>query len=103
MFAKIVTPIFLVAALAFFPACSKQYVGAEKETMLDRNWGKSVETAKYNQILNPEAGKTVEPVSGMDGEAGEKSVQKYRESFEKEAPQQSYSINLGNVSGIGQK
>lgn len=103
MFAKTVAMICLVAAMVLFPACSKQYVGAEKETMLDRNWGRSFESAKYNQILNPEAGKTTEPVSGIDGEAAEKNVQKYRKSFEKEPPQQSYTVNLGTVSGIGKK
>ena len=29
--------------------------------------GKSYETAKYQQILNPEAAKDLEPVEGLDG------------------------------------
>jgi hypothetical protein len=54
-----------VLAVAFF-GCVKNY-STGGNTELDRNWGKSYETAKYQQILNPEAGKNMEPVEGLDG------------------------------------
>ena len=48
--------IGLIATLLIFSGCGV------KDTMLSRNWGKSFELAKSNQILNPEAGKEVKIV-----------------------------------------
>jgi type IV pilus biogenesis protein CpaD/CtpE len=94
----------IAAALVIFPACAtKTNVAPEMQSKLDRNWGRSYESAKYNQMLNPEAGKTPNPVTGVDGEAAEKTVQKYRKSFEKEAPQRSQSMTLGIIGGSDQK
>jgi hypothetical protein len=56
------------AMLAFFTGCSSSGPVYE-ETLLDKNWGRSVESAKYNQILNPDAGKNLAPVEGLDGKA----------------------------------
>ena len=49
-----------------------------KETTLDKNWGRSFEAARYNQILNPDAAGNGNPVVGIDGEIAAKSIQKYR-------------------------
>ncbi|MBE9582560.1 MAG: hypothetical protein IMF18_13225 [Proteobacteria bacterium] len=46
--------------------------------MLDRNWGTSLEATKQSQILNPEAGKNLDPVVGLDGQVAEASMEKYR-------------------------
>jgi hypothetical protein len=43
--------------------CAGNLPEGKRAQNLDMNWGKSFEAAKNNQILNPEAGKTVEPVS----------------------------------------
>ncbi len=51
MLTRCLTLIGLIATLLIASGCGV------KETMLDRNWGKSFESAKSNQILNPEAGK----------------------------------------------
>jgi len=50
-----------------------------------------------NQTLNPEAGKNLEPATGLDGKTAEGIMQKYREGFEKEAPAPTYSFTIGNV------
>ena len=68
-------------------------------TPLERNWGKSYEAAKYNQILDPEAGKNTDPVTGLDGEAVSRSNEKYRKSFETAPPRPVYNIN---ISGVGE-
>ena len=64
-----------------------------EETLLEKNWGRSVETAKYNQILNPEAGKNLTPVEGLSGKAADNSVQKYEDSFKKETTQENTSTS----------
>jgi hypothetical protein len=69
--------IGLVFALA---GCNGAYMYQE-ETDLDRNWGRSYETAKYNQILNPDAGQNLDPIEGLDGTAAEYEIEDYRDSF----------------------
>jgi hypothetical protein len=49
--------------------------------MLEKNWGRSYETAKYNQILNPDAGKNLDPVIGLDGQASDYNMEKYKSGF----------------------
>ena len=78
------------AMLVLFAGCSSSGPVYE-ETLLDKNWGRSVETAKYNQILNPDAGKNLAPVEGLDGQATDNSVQKYENSFKKESKQETTS------------
>jgi len=71
--------IGFLAALAMFSGCGRT-VQEHQETMLDKNWGRSYESAKYNQIFNPDAGKSQQPVAGLDGQAAEGIMEKYRES-----------------------
>lgn len=87
--------IGLIAALSVFSGC-----GA---TLLDKNWGKSFESAKSNQILNPEAGKNLEPVVGLDGQAAEITLGTYREGFERQAEERAYNLNLGSIDSIGRQ
>lgn len=63
-----------------------------QDSTLNKNWGRSYETAKYNQMLNPEAGKNLEPVSGLDGVPGNYNVNKYKESFKKAEPKENVTI-----------
>jgi hypothetical protein len=68
--------IFLISACA-------------QPSRLDRNYGRSLKQARVNQILDPEAGKNLEPVTGLDGKAAQASIEKYRKTFEqpRETPQ----------------
>jgi len=84
------------AALALSGGCGKTFF-AQNETPLDRNWGRSVEAAKYSQILYPAAQKNLAPVAGFDGEVASRNLKKYKTSFEKEAPEPSYKISFGSV------
>ncbi len=88
----LIVVLVLIVGLIFFISCSKEF---QKETKLDRNWGKSFESAKQNQILNPEAGKDSKPVVGMDGQEAEKIIEKHKQSFEKDQKKEVYNINLG--------
>jgi type IV pilus biogenesis protein CpaD/CtpE len=87
--------IGLIAALA--SACATEGKFSDKRIT---NWGASFESAKSNQIVNPEAGKDLKPVSGFDGEAADITIEKYREDFTRPAPSTVYSISIG---GIGQR
>ena len=50
---------------------------AQQQSVLNDNWGRSFESARYNQILNPEAGKRLEPVVGLEGPAAERIMKSY--------------------------
>ena len=73
-------------------ACSGSSDLTQRETLLDQNWGRSYESAKYNQILNPDAGQNLEPVMGLDGVAAENSVNKYDQSFKEKKQQEVTNI-----------
>ena len=64
---------------------------------VEMDYGTSAKLAVVNQTLNPEAGKNLDPVTGMDGETVEGIMKKYREGFEKEAPAPTYSFTIGNI------
>ncbi len=89
MLIRYFTLIGLTAALLISSGC------AARETMLDRNWGSSFESAKSNQILDPEAGKNLDPVVGFDGQAAGISMEKYRQGFKKEQSE-GLSITINN-------
>jgi hypothetical protein len=71
--------IGFLAALSVLSGCAM--FSSQGESRLDRNWGTSFETAKQNQILNPAAGKNLEPVVGFDGRAATGSMESYRQRF----------------------
>ena len=81
------------ALLALFSGCSGTAGNNpfREETLLDKNWGRSVETAKYNQTLDPEAGKNALPVEGLDGKAAGYAVDKYDNSFKEKVQIQTQS------------
>ena len=95
MGARCLIIIVLIAALSIFSGC-----GA---TQLEKNWGKSFESAKSNQILNPEAGQNLDPVVGLDGQAAEGGLGTYRNGFAPKKGKQTYNINLGSIDSIGKK
>lgn len=102
MLTKYVILIGLIASLSIFSACQGT-VPWQNESLLDKNWGTSFKSAINNQTLNPGAGKNLNPVTGLDGEAADNNMEKYREGFKEKPPEQVYNLNLGSIGGIGQK
>jgi hypothetical protein len=84
--------IGLIAALSIFSACA-----ATPE--LDRNWGKAYEAQKSNQIINPEAGENLEPVTGLDGQVAKGILETYekqtKEGAEKRPAATSTIFDMG--------
>ncbi len=66
---------------------------------LEMDFGTSAKLSKFNQILNPQAEKNLDPVEGLDGQAAKATNEKYRKEFEKPAPPASYSISVGSIGG----
>ena len=89
MLKKSLIIIGIIALVSMVSACSGT------ETLSQQNWGKSYETAAYNQMLNPDADKTLNPVDSLDGQAAENNLQKYRDGFKaKEQNQTTFNFNI---------
>ena len=81
----------IIGLLALCLGCSQKTIyGNESE--LDKNWGRSYEAAKYNQILNPDAVNNRDPVDGLDGQATDNNMEKYRNSFKETRRQETVNI-----------
>lgn len=63
-----------------------------KNSTVNRNWSRSYETAIFNQVLNPDADKNLNLVSGFDGTASVNNVKKYKNSFKKAEPKEITNI-----------
>lgn len=96
------TNIILIALAAVLSVmvwgCAGNLPESDRTKMVDMNWGKSFESAKNNQILNPEAGMEPEPVLGLDGEAAGYNMKNYRDAF-KEAPPAKAPVLTTIISG----
>jgi hypothetical protein len=66
---------------------------AQREDVLDAHYGKSIETAKNDQILKPEAGEPT-PVEGFDGKSANTQMDKYRNTL-KEKKEVTPSVGVG--------
>jgi len=89
MLKKSLIIVGIIAAISLVSACSVP------DTLLEKNWGKSYESAAYNQTLNPDADKTLKPVDALDGQASKNLHQKYQDGFKtKEEKQTVKIINL---------
>ena len=93
---KIIFALFLVFGMSVF-GCSS--ISNQHDNLLDKNWGRSFETAKYNQIIDHEAGKKAGPVTGLDGMASENNRERYLQGFTEEAPPAIYNLNISNLTG----
>ena len=62
---------------------------------VEMDYGTSAKLSKFNQILNPEAEKNLQPVTGLDGVAAKAVMDKYQKNFEKPAPPPTYMLTFG--------
>ena len=84
----------LAMSFLFFTGCAELFPGPSLVAM---DYGNSYNLAKHNQILNPEAEKNLEPVTGFDGKAAHKTIERYRKDFEKTAPPPTYVLGIGGA------
>jgi hypothetical protein len=85
----------LLAGLCFvLLGCAGNLPQPERVDVVDAHYGKSLETAKNNQVLNPEAGKEPTPVEGLDGKSANDQMDKYRKALKREQKIQQ-SVGVG--------
>lgn len=88
---KIMIIIGIAIALPVLSGCNT----LQKQTLVDKNWGRSYETARFSQIVNPEAGEAVVEDQGMDGVSVKDNYDKYQKGFKTETPVQVFNVNVG--------
>ena len=66
---------------------------------LDAKFGDAVNTAKAQQIINPDASRSTDPVAGIDGQAANAVIKSYHKAYESPSPAPSGTI--GTVTGGG--
>lgn len=64
---------------------------------VEMDYGTSFKLAKFNQILNPEAEKNLEPVTGFDGRAAGATIEMYHKGFQEKSQAPVYTINIGGI------
>lgn len=84
----------LIVVLSILTGCA-----GESFSRVERDYGSSFREAKFNQILNPEAGKNLEPVYGLDGTAAQKNVNKYQKDFETPPEAPWFFTGVGGITG----
>lgn len=90
----------LVGLSVMFLGCAGNLPQTERADVLDAHYGKSLETAKNDQILNPEAGKEPTPVEGFDGKSAKAQMEKYRKVLKEEHEVQT-SVGVGKAVKAG--
>jgi hypothetical protein len=87
--------VVFLGALLIASVCYAGNLFLEGNTQLDRNWGKSYETAKCHQILNPNAGENLRPVTDIEGRVAERIMEEY---FKGAPKKKSSSREIGILS-----
>lgn len=82
----------IIAFCVLSLGCTQQGNIMQAETDLDRNFGRSYELQKFNQILNPDREANLDPVVGLDGGEALDAKAKYDESFKQEKTQEVVNV-----------
>ena len=88
------TFVFCALSVSFLAACTPLTPN------LDSHFGDAVNIVKAQQIVNPDAARNTDPVSGVDGKAAQSAMDNYDKSFKAPpATTISNTITIGGGSG----
>ena len=91
---------FCVIGLAVILVVS---LGCAGPSRLDMDYGTSYKLARFNQTLDPDAAKNLEPVKGFDAVSAWKALEKYHKDFEKPTETGYTPLAIGTILGVGKK
>jgi hypothetical protein len=92
---KLLLTLTLTLTLFFVFSCAGP-------TRLEMDFGTSYKLANFNQTLNPEAEKNLEPVTGFDAKTAKAAYDQYLKSFQKTEAPTAGAVTLG-IIGVGGK
>lgn len=84
---RFLTSFGLMILLLILPYCATP-------SQLEIDYGTSHKLAKYNQILDPEAEKNLQPVTGFNGNAAKRVMERYEKEFEKPSPPPTFILGI---------
>jgi len=84
---KCTATVIVIAGLLIAAGCAGP-------TRLQSDFGTSHKLMHVNQVLNPDASKNLQPVSGMDGVAARNVLERYRKGFEKPSAAPVYTLGV---------
>jgi len=65
---------------------------------IDADYGTSQKLAKFNQVLNPDAEKNLEPVYGLNGVVVQNVMENYESGFKEKPPTPSFTLSVGSIN-----
>ena len=71
--------------------------GCTTPTRLERDYGTSYQLTRAQQILTPEAEQSLAPQEDLDGGAAQRTLERYRKTFEKPPPPPTFAISVGAI------
>ena len=83
--------ILILGAIIIFPFL----YGCAGPSRLEMDYGTSFKLQKFNQILDPDAGKNLESTEGLDGRAAGAAVDRYYKGFAEPEKAPVYNLNIG--------
>ena len=93
MIRKTLVIIGLIASVSILTGCVCMMGPGRVET----DFGTAYKLSIFNQTLDPEAEKNLEPVIGLGGPEANLNMERYRKGFEKEITRPTYILNVGGV------
>lgn len=93
---RVICLVISIAIIAVLPLTA----AAWDQSRLKLDYGTSFKLAKFGQIANPDAEKNLAPVTGLDGQAAESVIGKYRKGFGAEASKSSNSMSSGSYGTL---
>ena len=87
---KYITGIMIAGFVSMGIGCVSSPV--PEDSLLERNYGRSYESALYLQTANPDAGQSQDPITGMNGGASENVIEGYEKSFESDTGEETVNV-----------
>ena len=85
---------FVIGSFTFFVIL----LGCAGPGRVETDYGTSFKLQRFNQTLDMEAEKNLEPVEGFDGEAAKRTMERYEKGFETPPPQPSFTFGIGKAN-----
>jgi hypothetical protein len=85
---------FVLVGIFMMLTISASFAETQK-SRLELDYGTAYKLQKFNQVLNPDAEKNLEPVYGLDGSAAGEVVNQYRKAFKEPGKTQEFEIGAG--------
>jgi hypothetical protein len=93
------TRLCCMMCMAVLSIATVSCAGETGQRNMERSFGSSYRLAIVNQTLNPNAGRDLTLVEGLDGRAAQSTYDQYLKSFDKAQKEPTYLLGIGGSPG----